>query len=234
MKKIIKTTEQNWKCPYCGFLNNLHDYTCQKCGAVRKGDEVVKEITTNYRETTTTMDGDQPSNRSITVNSSRQLFLLFTGALLVIVALVFFFTNKSNPISYNNENYTVVAKEWEYTVNIGNFVEEKDLTSYDKPPVGAKNIRAHQVRQPNGWYKTEYIYDYAEWKVVKTETISGGEDIPTYKEYTPAEGEKVMSTSVARYLVTCITPSGKQVFSVSEDKWKSFTIEKTYPSSEFK
>ena len=233
MKKIIKTTEHTWQCPYCGFLNDLQDTTCKKCGSIRKGNEVEQEITTNYEETTTTTEGDQPSNYIITINYTRYVFLGIIGTLLVIAALVFFFSNKSTSVSFNNENYTVVSKEWEYTVNIGEFVEEKDLTSYNKPPIEAENIRTRQVQQPNGWYKTQYVYDYSDWKVVKTETISGSKDIPTYKEYTPADGEKVMSFTKARYSVTCMTPSGRQVFNVSEDKWKTFTVEKTYPASEF-
>ncbi len=236
MKRITKTTEHTWQCPYCGFLNDLQNTTCEKCGSIRKGDEVVQEITTsytNYEETTTTTEGNQPSNYVI-VNYTRITLIGIVAALLIIGALTFFFSNRDTPVNYNNENYTVVSKEWEYTVNIGEFVEEKDLTSFNKPPVGAENIRTRQVQQSNGWYKTEYMYDYADWKVVKTETISGSKDIPTYKEYNVAEGEKIMSSTTARFSVTCMTPSGRQVFTVLESKWKTFTVDKTYPASEFK
>ena len=44
MKKITKTTERNWQCPYCNFLNDLSSNTCKNCGAVRNGNEVEKEI----------------------------------------------------------------------------------------------------------------------------------------------------------------------------------------------
>ena len=214
MKRIIKTTEQKWKCQYCGYLNVLKNTTCEKCSSIRKGDEVVQEITTNYEETTTTTEGDKPSNYIIAVDYTRITIIVIAAALLIIGALAFFFSSKAIPVNDNNENYTVVNKEWQYTVSIGEFVEEKDLTSFNKPPFGAKNIRTRQVQQSNGWYKTEYVYDFDDWKVVKTETISGSKDIPTYKEYNVAEGEKIMSRTTARFSVTCMTPSGRQVFTV--------------------
>lgn len=151
MKRITKTTEHTWQCPYCGFLNDLQNTTCEKCGSIRKGDEVVQEITTsytNYEETTTTTEGNQPSNYVI-VNYTRITLIGIVAALLIIGALTFFFSNRDTPVNYNNENYTVVSKEWEYTVNIGEFVEEKDLTSFNKPPVGAKNL-----------YKKRWSYEF--------------------------------------------------------------------------
>ena len=235
MKRITRTTERTWQCPYCGFLNDLQNNTCEKCGAVRNGNEVEKEITTDFTETTTTTEVDQPSDYVITTHASIRTILLIVGALAVIAIIAIFLSNRSTPINFNDENYAVVSKEWEYTVNIGEFVEEKDITSYTAPPVGAENIRTRQVQQSNGWYKTEYIYDYADWKVTKTETITGSKDIPTYKEYIPADDQKVMGYTTARFTVTVMTPTyGRQVFTVSEAKWKTFTVDKTYPASEFK
>ena len=71
--------------------------------------------------------------------------------------------------------------------------------------------------------------------MTKTETITGSKDIPTYKEYIPADDQKVMGYTTARFTVTVMTPTyGRQVFTVSEAKWKTFTVDKTYPASEFK
>ena len=105
MKRITKTTEHTWKCPYCGFLNDLQNTTCEKCGSIRKGDEVVQEITTNYEETTTTTEGNQPSN--YVINYTRITIIGIAAALLIIAAIVFFFSNRATPVNYNNENYKI-------------------------------------------------------------------------------------------------------------------------------
>ena len=149
MKRITRTTERTWQCPYCGFLNDLQNTTCEKCGVVRNGNEVEKEITTDFTETTTTTEVDQPSDYVITTHASIRTILLIVGALAVIAIIAIFLSNRSTPINFNDENYAVVSKEWEYTVNIGEFVEEKDITSYTAPPVGAENIRTRQVQQSN-------------------------------------------------------------------------------------
>jgi len=236
MKKIIKTTERNWKCPYCGFLNDLSTNTCEKCGAVRNGDEVEKEITTNFEETTTT-ETPEVSDIVITTHNGLKTILGIIVGLFAVLALVLIVNRVVTPsgsISHNGtEKYTVISKDWEYTLSIGEYVEETRITSYNKPPKGATNIETRQVQQSNGWYKTEYTYDYADWKVVRTETITGSDDIPTFKEYTPAEGENVMATSKVRYTVTVMTASGKKILNVSKDKWITFVIDNEYSSDEF-
>lgn len=239
MKKIIKTTERNWQCPYCGFLNDLSKNTCEKCSAIRNGNEVEKEITTNFEETTT-IETHEGSDIVISTRNSLKVILSLSCAFAIIIVLCliankFTSTNSSpqnNNLSY--ENYTVISKDWEYTISIGEFVNVTDIKSTTAPPKGATNIKTHQVQQENGWYKTEYTYDFADWKVTRTETITGSDSIPTFKEYTAlTEDEKIISTSVPRYTVTVNTSSGKQVIRVSESKWITFVKEKTYPASEF-
>ena len=235
MKKITKTTERNWQCPYCGFLNDLANNTCEKCGAVRNGDEVEKEITTNFEETTTT----ETAEVSDVIISTRNGFKAIIGiivAILVVFAITLIVNHVGSPNSRSGsdgEQYTILSRDWEYTINIGEFVEETGITSFTQPPKGATNVTTRQVQQQNGWYKTEYTYDYADWKVVRTETITGSGDLPTYKEYTPKEGEKIMSTLKTRYTVTVMTASGKKVISLPEEKWVSLIVGNTYPSSEF-
>ena len=238
MKKIIRTTERNWQCPYCGFLNDLSENTCEKCGAIRNGDEVEKEITTNFEETTTTETGEVP-DVVISTHKNVQALLAIIVGLIAVFAAVFIIHAIVTPDSNNGgssknaEQYTVLSKEWEYTISIGEMVEETRITSYTEPPKGATNIETRQVQQSNGWYKTEYTYDYADWKTVRTETITGSGEVPNFKEYTLAEGEKLMNTPKVRYTVTVMTASGKKTISVSESKWISIVIGNTYSSSEF-
>ncbi len=235
MKKIIKTTKRNWQCPYCGFLNDLTENTCKKCGAIRNGDEVEKEITTEFEETSTTETSE--ASDIDTIDFSTAISTAIIGYIVVAIVLISICigayrltVSKEKEI---DENYTIVNKEWEYTLSIGKYVTET-RKSATTPPQGATNVEAHQIQQENGWYRTEYTYDYAEWKVTRTETVTGSDAIPTFAEYTElTEGEKVLSTSLPRYTVTVITPSGKQVIKVTESQWITFVTGKTYPASEF-
>ena len=234
MKRIIKTTERNWQCPYCGFLNDLSENSCKKCGAVRNGDEVEKEVTTNFEETTTT-ETVEASDIVISTHKSLRTLLISAIVLVIVLAVVYFAMvniNSGDPTT-NIEQYTVVSKTWEYTISIGEYVEVTGITSYVKPPVGATNIETKQVMQSNGWYKTEYTYDYFEWRVVRTETITGENDVPTFKEYTVSDSEKIMETSDVRYMVTVNTSSGKKNLSVSKEKWITLVPGKVYSSKEF-
>ncbi len=233
MKKIVKTTERNWQCPYCGFLNDLSDNSCKNCGAVRNGDEVEKEVTTNFEETTTT-ETAEVSDIVISAHKTIPTLLKIIIALLAVLTAAYFIIGGVSITreDANIEQYTVVSKTWEYTISIGEYAEVKGITSYIKPPADATNIETKQVMQSNGWYKTEYTYDYFDWKVVRTETITGEDDVPTFKEYSVSEGEKIMETSEVRYMVTVNTSSGKKNISVSKAKWITLIPGKVYSSNE--
>lgn len=233
MKKIIKTTERNWQCPYCNFLNDLSDNTCKKCGAIRNGDEVEKEITTNFEETTIT----ETAEVSEPVISVRHTFGIVLSIVLVLigVAVLAFTHSHSNNTNNDTTKCTVISKEWEYTVSIGEYVLQTGITSYTKPPVDATNVTSKQVMQENGWYKTEYTYDYSSWQIVKTEKITGTASAPTFKEYTvSSENEKIMELSEVRYSVTVQTYVGIEKLSITEDKWNSIVIGNVYPLAELK
>ena len=234
MKKITKTTKRNWQCPYCGFLNHLSDNSCKNCGAVRNGDEVEKEVTTNFEETTTT-ETAEVSDVVISTHKALPTLLVIAAIFIVVLAAAYFAFGGINPGDTKTtiEQYTVVSKTWEYTISIGEYGEVKGITSYIKPPADATNVITKQVMQSNGWYKTEYTYDYFDWKVVRTETITGENDVPTFKEYSVSEGEKIMDTSQVRYIVTVNTSSGKKNISISRNKWVSLAIGKAYSANEF-
>ena len=225
MKKIKKTTERNWQCPYCGYLNDLSENTCKQCGAIRNGDEVEKEITT-FEETT--IESTEDSEPIIKTHISIKVILVIALIGVAVIAMIF-----AKPHTTDKEQLTVISKQWEYTVSIGEFVEEKGITSYTQPPYDATNVTTRQVQQENGWYKTEYTYDYQNWKVVRMELITGEKDIPTFNEYTPQEGEKVMDTSDANYMVTVQSYSGKKTITVSKDKWIAIVVGNTYSESDF-
>lgn len=232
MKKIIKTTERNWQCPYCGFLNDLSENTCEKCGAVRNGDEVEKEITTNFEETTTTVESAEDSEPILTTRSAPKIILAIVLALAIVFGAAMIANIFSKSHTTDTDHFTVISKQWEYTVSIGEYVEDR-VTSYTQPPVGATNITTRQVQQQNGWYKTEYTYDYQDWKIVRTERITGESSIPTFTEYTPQEGEKIMNTSKAQYTVTVQTYNGMKTISVSQDKWTTIIVGNTYSEGDF-
>jgi len=231
MKKITKTTERNWQCPYCSFLNDLSSNTCKNCGAVRNGDEVEKEITTNFEETTIT----ETSEASKSVISTHHTVGIFIGiALLLIAILVLVFAAPSSNNS-DTTKCTILSKEWEYTVSIGEYVMQTGITSFTKPPADAENVTSKQVMQENGWYKTEYTYDYPSWQIVRTETITGTNNAPTFNEFTVSnENEKIMEISEVRYSVTVQTYVGTEKLSVSEDKWNSIIAGNVYPLTELK
>jgi hypothetical protein len=231
MKKITETTERKWQCPYCGFLNDLSVNTCKKCGAIRNGDEVEKEITTNFEETT--IESSEDSN-PIIINRSSSKGILSIVLLLVLVFGTFLIVNKYHKSNATDKDqFTVISKQWEYIVSIGEFIEEKGITSYTHPPNGATNITTRQVQQENGWYKTEYTYDYQDWKVVRTERIEGEKDIPTFTEYTPKDGEKIMDISDANYTITVQSYTGKKTISISKNKWINIVVGNTYSESDF-
>lgn len=233
MKKITKTTERNWQCPYCNFLNDLSSNTCKNCGAVRNGDEVEKEITTNFEETTVT----ETHEVSEPVISTHHTIGILAGIIIVLIAIVFwvFTVAPSSTKDSDTTKCTVLSKNWEYTVSIGEYVMQTGITSYTKPPVDATNVTTKQVMQDNGWYKTEYTYDYPSWQIVRTETISGADNTPTFKEYTvSSEDEKIMKTSDVRYSVTVQTYVGTEKLSVTEDKWNSIVVGNVYSLTELK
>lgn len=231
MKKITKTTERQWQCPYCGFLNDLSENTCEKCEAIRNGDEVEKEITTNFEETTIESSED---SKTIIINHNSTKYISIIALVLALLFGAFLIANKYyKPNVTDEDHFTVISKKWEYTISIGEFIEEKGITSYTEPPHEATNITTRQVQQENGWYKTEYTYDYKEWKVVRTERITGKSGIPTFTEYTPKDGEKIMNTSDAIYTITVQTYNGKKNISISEDKWKNIVVGNTYSESDF-
>ena len=232
MKKITKTTERNWQCPYCNFLNDLNCNTCKNCGAVRNGDEVEKEITTNFEETTVT-ETHEVSGPVISNAHTVSVFVGIAIALIAIVALLFVGINSSGN---DTTKCTVISKSWEYTVSIGEYVMQTGLTSYTKPPADAENVTSKQVMQDNGWYKTEYTYDYPSWQVTRTETITGSENFVNSSgpNIVLNEDEKILETSEIHYSVTVRTYVGEEKLPVSEEKWKSLVVGNVYPLTELK
>lgn len=232
MKKIVKTTERNWQCPYCSFLNDLSENVCKKCGAVRNGDEVEKEITTNFEETTVT----ETHEASGPVISTHHTISIILGVVLLLVAIVaLVIAIPSSDTGSDTTKCTVISKDWEYTVSIGEYVMQTGITSYTKPPVDATNVTSKQVMQENGWYKTEYTYDYPAWQITRTETITGTGNAPIFNEYTISkESEKVMETSDVHYYVTVQTYLGTEKLPVSENMWTSIVVGNVYPVKELK
>ncbi len=226
MKRIVKTTENYWQCPYCGYLNDLSEKACKQCGATRSGDEVEKKITTDLKETT--IESTEDSKPIIENHVSTKIIL---AIVLLAVALIAGIFAKSH--TTDKDQFIVLSKQWEYTISIGKFVEEKGITSYTQPPHGATNITTKQVQQDNGWYKTEYTYDYQDWKVVRTERVTGESDYPTFEEFTPNKDEKVMNTSEVTYMVTIQSINGVKTISVSQDRWISIVVGNTYSESDF-
>ena len=232
MKKITKTTERNWQCPYCNFLNDLSSNTCKNCGAVRNGNEVEKEITTNFEETTVT----ETHEVSEPVISTAHTISVVFGVVIALIAIAVLIFTSLNSSSNDTTKCTVINKDWEYTVSIGEYVMQTGLTSYTKPPADAENVTSKQVMQDNGWYKTEYTYDYPSWQVTRTETVTGSENFVNYSEPNIAlnENEKILETSEFRFSVTVRTYVGEEKLPVSEEKWKSIVVGNVYPLTELK
>ena len=236
MRKITRThkTTQKRKCSFCGALNDLDTTTCNKCGASRTGDEPETDVTTNFEETTTSTETSmEDSNFVISTQNSLRTIIGLAAAILIVVILIpvalHFTSSDKNTPKQEPTFYTAVSKQWEYKVSIGEYVNETGLKSDIEPPSEATNVEAHQVMQPNGWYKTEYTYDLAGWRTVRTETIKGEDELPTLKEYTPKDGEKIMATSTPQYSVTFKTPSGgEKTVNMSESEWNNIIIGHEY------
>ena len=237
MKKIFKKTELSWKCSYCGYLNDLSTNTCEKCGSVRSGEEEEKEITTDFERTTTEIQDNDSQNIIISTRGSHVVYLA-----LCIVILLFFVVA---PILYGiihtkTENSMadtckVLSKEWSYFVTVFEPTTSR-VSSYIKPPADATNVETKQVMQENGWYKTEYTYDYEDWELVHSKTITGTIDPPTFKEYVKEKSNQEVKISDVNYSITVLDNEEHLTMNmdVSQDKWMSIAIGQTYSYDDLK
>ncbi len=238
MKKIFKKTELSWKCSYCGYLNDLSTNTCEKCGSVRSGEEEEKEITTDFERTTTTEIHDNDSHDVIITTRGGLGVCIALGIVIVLIFIVApFLYGITHPKTENSmvDTCKVLSKEWSYYVTVFEPTTSRK-SSYTMPPAGATNIETRQVMQENGWYKTEYTYDYEDWELVQAKTITGSKEPPTFKEYTKEKLNQEIKISDVNYSITVFDNEEHLTMSmdVSQDKWMSIVIGQTYSYDDLK
>ena len=226
MKKTTETkkTEGFWRCEHCNTLNDLEATSCSNCGAPRPSEAEIVEVTTDFEknETTVTSTPMPLSHNFFHVNGIRALVILTTVLITVITFVMILISLK------NLNRVTVTEKYWTYAITVA---EQKYVhkTTYAIPPHAAENVTSEQVRQDNGWDRTEYQYDILEWVTTETREIKGYDTPPTHEEYKLNEGEKIVSRTEDEFVVILVGSKGTRSEKVTKKQWLSYTVGNSYP-----
>ncbi len=229
-KDIIRKSEKKWKCAYCGFLNDLSQKSCGGCGAVRTGSEETTNILTDYEEVEKISYDDINDDLNEPDKNLPNGWELL-GYIVLIVATIQIAVCIYN-ISTSSKK--VLSKQWSYTATIADNVTQKNIVSYSKPPEGATNITIQQVMQENGWYRTQYTYDFTKKEIVRFVTVNGSENLPTFKEVTLYGTEILDSCSEVQFTITVEDNKGPVKITTKKDIWVNIQVNESYTLDKIK